>query len=104
MSEEYPEVKIDMTLSYGVLPTEEQFRAHFEAACPRGGMHISQDDRVGNGYFTCSEVWREVQRAAKHECGNERGYPCRQNDAQFECPYGERFARDVLYCIGIEWI
>lgn len=88
-----------VSMTYGVMPTREQF----DAACdepdpergPNGsaaatGFRFGNDKRVGDATLSPDELWTELQRAhAEWEAGSEEA--------------GD-WCSSVLGCLGFEWI
>lgn len=95
------------TLTYGTLPTREEFGAAFERECKREYAEIAgercfsapifaftNDPRVGTVTLTCSELWRELNDALidYRECGQ----PAADTAGQW--------CSDVLGVLGFEWV
>ncbi|MDD5547266.1 MAG: hypothetical protein PHO67_08960 [Candidatus Omnitrophica bacterium] len=87
------------SMTYGILPTESEFRAAYDAQDTagelRGGLfHFGNDKRVGTCAMTCSELWNEVQKAfGEYEV-----------DQKWEENGPGDWVSAVLYCLGFEWI
>lgn len=83
------------TMTYGQLPSLEQFEQAFDAGEAEGPFRFRNDKRVGNADFNCSELYKEVQAATKehHEASDRKT----RDDA------GE-WASAVLYHLGFEWV
>jgi len=79
------------TLTYGVLPTQEQFDAAFERECSSGAFRFGNDPRVGTCALTASELWRELVKA-RAEWDKDHN----------ETPEG--WISGVLYSLGFEWV
>lgn len=79
------------SMTFGVMPTREQFDAGWDACEPRGDrFHFGNDKRIGNDALTQEELWKEVVKAhGEFEEGDE--------DAGDWCS-------SVLGCLDIEWI
>jgi hypothetical protein len=74
------------SMSYGVMPTREEFDAAFEKSTP-DGFSFGNDKRVGNCILTADELWAELEKA--HAEGIDHAWT---------------WASDVLLCLGFEWI
>lgn len=75
------------TLTYGVIPSKDEFIAAFERECPEGHFQFGNDRRMGNQALCCAVLWREVCEAALET-----------NDSALQ------WASDVLYVLGFEWV
>lgn len=81
-------------LTYGVLPTEEQFDQAWDetfAESLKNTFGFRNDPRVGNAELTQSELWKELQQATKenNEDGNEEA---------------GSWASGVLGHLDVEWV
>lgn len=99
------------TMTYGVMPSREQF----DAACLRHedddppemcvanlGFSFENDPRVGTDTLTPDELWDELQKALAdynrpEEDGPEGASSCFIADAGDWCS-------TVLGCLGFEWV
>jgi len=84
------------TMTYGTLPTDEQFEAAWRAEIAKAEpldwkFALVNDKRVGTCALTQAELWREIQSAHQdyHEHGDEEA--------------GDWCSR-VLECFSIEWV
>ncbi len=80
------------TVTYGVMPTREEFDAAYEVASTDDGhgFRFRNDKRIGNGELTCSELWDELVKAhAEFEAGDEEA--------------GD-WCSAVLGCLDWEWV
>lgn len=96
------------SMTYGVLPTREQFDEAFDRECPEGTFSFGNDERFGNDEVSERALWNELTVAlgefedGEHndECGGD-GQHCNG-----ECP-GDRagsWCSAVLGVLGFEWI
>lgn len=63
-----------MSLTYGELPTEEQFKNAYHLAAEgseHDGFTFHNDSRVGNGCLTRAELWNELQAACEEFLGGD---------------------------------
>lgn len=51
------------TLTYGVLPTREEFETAFDQYVPGIRFEFDNDPRVGTCELTASELWQELEDA-----------------------------------------
>jgi hypothetical protein len=87
------------SMTYGVLPTREEFEEAFSATCGVASVAIANeracaftdDPRVGTCELTCSELWAEITRARAE-----------WTDEHNERPEG--WISDVLGVLGFEWV
>ena len=79
------------SMSYGVLPTKEEFDAAFDEECPSGQFRFGNDPIVGNSTLTCDELWEELQY--EHEVWETAG-----NEESGD------WCSSVLTVLGFEWI
>lgn len=82
-----------MSLTYGQLPTQEQFDFSFtdlDSYFSIGGFMFRNDKRVGTIVLSRSELWKELNKAV-YEWGNG------DNETGDWCSC-------VLQCLGFEWI
>jgi len=84
------------TMTYGTLPTEEQFETAWQAELAKGSLRdwkfaFANDKRMGTCALMQSELWHEVQDAHQdyHEHGDEAA--------------GD-WCSAVLGCLGVEWV
>jgi hypothetical protein len=96
------------SMTYGVLPTEDEFRAAYDATELRDGLfHFGNDKRLGNCALNCTELWNEVCKAhTEYEQG-----PAEQTDDDSDNEESLKAADEtgdwlsrVLGCFGFEWI
>lgn len=94
---------MDLTLTYGHMPTREQF----DQACAKvdedtgrsvalDGFGFGRDPRLGTTRLTQDELWDELCKAH-----GEWYAPNADPEAQDKA--GE-WCSSVLYCLGIEWV
>jgi hypothetical protein len=82
------------SMTYGILPTEEEFRAAYDATELRDGLfHFGNDKRLGNCALNCTDLWTEVCKAHE-EYSNDMSEFDETGD-WLSC---------VLDCLGFEWI
>lgn len=86
-----------LSLTFGVLPSREQFNLAFDVSCPKGTFSFGNDKRVGTCELDCDELWEELTNAHFHDL------KARERASEGPVFYGE-WCADVLYCLGIEWI
>lgn len=99
-------------MTYGVLPTREEFDAAFEANC--GGHYgdafaFGNDSRVGTCELTCSELWAELTKAQGEwrectpacECDEPR---VESGDHKGCWEAAGQWCSDVLGVLGFEWV
>ena len=87
----------DLTLTFGVMPTREQYDAQCALVDPDNGRSVDDDGfgfgndkRMGTDRLTSAELWAELVKAqAEHEAGDEAA--------------GD-WCSSVLGCLGIEWV
>lgn len=80
-----------VSMTFGVMPSEDQF----DAACERTGVadegfSFGNDRRVGNCVLSARELWRELQAACEEFLGGD--------DAAGD------WCSSVLGCLGFEWV
>ena len=86
-----------MRLTYGELPTREQFEDAFEGDLgPDGVYQVRNCKRVGNQDFTCAGLFDEVTKATHAWQWGEMA------DEPFE--QAGDWASAVLQTLGIEWV
>ena len=92
-----------MSLTYGNLPTREQFEKAFIATDTTGNrvFAFGNDPRVGTCELTCDELWTEVCKATEEFNSDWDGI--HTSDLAAKESSGD-WASAVLGCIGIEWI
>jgi len=96
-----------VSMTYGVMPTREQF----DAACdepdpecgPNGsiaatGFRFGNDKRVGDATLSPDELWNELQRAHAEYEG------LLASDWDVDPEVVGSWISDVLGCLGFEWI
>lgn len=86
-----------ISMTYGILPSEDDFRKAFEVLEPEmrdGKFHFGNDKRVGTCAMTCSELWLEVQKAFTEF----------ESDPTWEENGPGDWVSAVLYCLDFEWI
>lgn len=99
-----------MRLTYGVLPTREQFDDAFEGDLgPDGVYRVRNCKRVGNRDFTCATLWAEVNDATNElsaeTCEGEWADDNRSADEiQLDAEQAGDWASAVLQTLGIEWV
>jgi len=80
------------TLTYGVLPTQEQFDAAFERVCYAGPFWVGNDSRMVTCALTASDLWRELVKT----------------HAEWKEDYHNMtpamWCSNVLYSLGFEWV
>ena len=83
------------SMTYGVLPSEEEFREAFDHVVtnPRG-FRFGNDQRVGTCALSATELWREIQEA-KLEMEESLGWESDRASNWLTC---------VLDVLGFEWI
>lgn len=101
------------TLTYGTLPSREEFEAAWEAHDPpaHGRFAFYNDPRVGTCELTCSELWAELVNARREwelggECSECSG-PCqeaRRSDSIISPDTAGQWCSDVLGVLGFEWV
>jgi len=79
------------SLSFGQLPTSEEFFEIYEKKLGDKLYEIRKCSRVGNVDLTASELWKEIKLATKE--WDENG----DHEAAF-------WVSSVLYTLSIEWI
>ncbi len=90
------------SMTYGVLPTREEFDTAFEQVSPlTGRFRFSNDPRVGTVELTCSELWREIGKA--HDEWYAAGVSDADRNTASEDAAGQ-WCSDVLGVLGFEWI
>ena len=84
------------TMTFGVMPTEEQFDQACQMVDDEGrsvaehGFGFGNDPRVGTDRLTQGELWKECQRAFEEY-------------SQGSDPAGD-WLSSVLGCLGFEWV
>lgn len=87
-----------VTMTFGVMPTREQFDAGFDQAVVEassgtmasGLFSFGSDKRVGNCALNQEELWAEITKAhAEYDAGDEAS--------------GD-WCSAVLGCLGFEWV
>lgn len=78
------------SMTFGQLPSEDEFQAAFDKHCPLGTFAFSRDKRVGDDDLTASRLWGELTLAVEQfEKGDEEA---------------GSWASAVLSMLGFEWI
>lgn len=94
-----------ISLTYGHLPTFEDFESAFDIACPNNDYRIklSQSDAracddftLGDGEWRCSELWQALNEI--HETWLESDMDDNSIDAAMD------IVSSILYTLGFEWI
>lgn len=94
------------TLTYGHLPSYEEFKAAFERECPDSTYAISHgskgpDWRPPEGSFRVHELFHDVERLTKLEESGEVETE-RMREGQEDSPGS--WASSILYTLGFEWV
>ena len=103
-----------LTLTYGVLPTEDQFDYNWDETFSESGgneFRFRNCKRVGNAELTRTELWAELQKA----CAEFHGGLLNDDKALADDPRTTEeieqagdaagdWASSVLGQLGIEWI
>ncbi len=95
------------SMTYGTLPTREQFDEAFDRECPEGTFSFGNDPYVGNDKLTASQLWREIAtQYATCEDGEHFEECPGDGDCQGHCPCEEAgsWCSAVLGILGFEWI
>lgn len=95
-------------LTYGVLPTREQFSAAFDRECPEGyRISLSRSDsracdgfRLGDGTWAEEELWAAVVEIVT--CEDDSDDSDDQN--QVEVPQALDLVSAIMETLGFEWI
>jgi len=102
-----------LTLTYGELPTHDQFDSAFYEFCPDSHYSFSNDPRVGTCRFTVFALWRQILKAHDEYVVLLSGDEFESDELGFirkihEEPTDPEIVGDwistVLYSIGIEWV
>lgn len=92
---------ITETLTYGVLPSREEFETAFDQYVPGIRFEFDNDPRVGTCALTASELWEELVKAREESLGvcsiKAPHAPCSIEAAGQWCS-------DVLSVLGFEWV
>jgi len=80
-------------MTYGVMPTLEEFERAFDEKCPSGMFTVRNCKRVGNENYTCFGLWTEVQTAVLEWGLNEESSEAAGN-----------WASAILASLGFEWV
>lgn len=100
------------SMTHGILPSESEFRAAYDAQDEAGELrdglfYFGNDKRLGNCALNCTELWNEVQKAlTEYEQG-----PAEQTDDDSDNEESLKAAdkagdwiSTVLGCLGFEWV
>lgn len=81
-----------LSLSYGQMPTRDQFDRMFARQCGEDGRYLISNDKGGrDGDYTASQLWKLLQVEVSEFNNNE-------GDENGD------FVSAVLSTLGIEWI
>lgn len=87
------------SMTYGVLPTEEEFtEAYNDSELIDGMFHFGNDQRLGNCELNCTELWKEVCKAHSEYV---QGTGCLRTE---DSETAGDWCSLVLSCLGFEWI
>jgi len=93
MNTQAQETPKPVTMTYGVLPSREDFDAAFEAKCEDGTFSFRNDRFAGEDSLSCDQLWsRLVEAKQDHDFGGDAGEAAGS------------WASDVLSVLGFEWI
>lgn len=95
-----PEVTAMITMTYGNMPTREQFDTQFESLCPDGTFAFGNDKRLGTCALDADGLWEALQAANRDYEELLDEMPGRGNDPEIVGSW----MSGVLYCLGIEWV
>lgn len=96
-------------MTYGTLPTREEFDGAFVRACswgiPRRALTyaFTNDPRVGTCELTAEEVWRELMEARGEWQGWIRA-TTGQAMTEDQADASGQWCSDVLGVLGFEWV
>lgn len=85
-------------MTYGEMPTEEQFDLAYEAVMGDEPFEFGNDKRVGNCHLTQSELWTELQKAHREYSEELAG------DGSMDPERVGSWIADILGCLGFEWV
>ena len=94
-----------VTLTYGEMPTREQFDAAWEYTDPTTpdgtkGFGFGNDKRLGCCVLSRDELWEELEKAW-NEYADQLGHP---GSLSQDPEVVGSWVADVLSCLGIEWV
>lgn len=87
---------------YGILPTREAFAAAFEGSCPKGTFSVRNDSYAGNGDYSESELWEELEIVVS--TFDRNGTSSEEDSDSEEREEAGSFASAVLGILGFEWV
>lgn len=95
------------SMTYGVMPTQEQFQAAFDQECPKGVYRIRNlsvsdsvavaDFQLGDGDWTALQLWEAINEIDHFQPGAEEGLQRRHDSAM-------DLVSSILDTLGFEWI
>jgi len=98
------------SMTYGVLPSQEEFEEAFEAEVTTitGRFLFENDPRVGTDALNSDQLWRELSYARRDwtdlpcDCGKGDG----NHDGNEGCTPQDagQWCSDVLGVLGFEWV
>lgn len=86
---------MNKTLTYGILPTREEFETIYEQELGNDTMCFCNDKRLGFQELTWSQVWEELVKAHQER-------ETEKDETKWEA-IGD-WMSSVLYNIEIEWV
>jgi len=88
------------SMSYGVMPSKDDFEAAFEAKCPNGKFAFGNDKIVGTDKLTCTQLWDELQK----QRNRWENFPDDEDDDGSKGDQAGDWCSCVLSVLGFEWI
>lgn len=85
------------TLTYGQLPSREDFTEAFRAQCPDGGYEFKNDERVGSCSLSEGALWGKIVEAHRM-FEDDHNVTCEQSDQAGE------WCSAVLFSLEFEWV
>ncbi len=93
-------------MTYGVMPTLEQFQEAFDRECPKGTYNIQlarsdsaavEDFKLGDGDWTALQLWEAINEIVHFQPGYEQAAKWRHDQVM-------DLVSSILDTLGFEWI
>lgn len=94
------------SMTYGVMPTSEQFQEAFDRECPSGTFSIRMNGRdagvtanflIGDGDWTALQLWEAINEISHYQPGADEAAKYRHDAAM-------NLVSSILDILGFEWV
>lgn len=94
-----------ISLTHGILPTEEQFHKQFEAEVPHGVYRIRNHSGL-QGDYNANELWRIVQKLEREStyADPEPTDKAERDAARQACEAADLDLSSILDTLGFDWV